>query len=384
MAGGVRIGVNALFLLPGGVGGTEIYLRNLLAALGEIDSQNQYFVFVNAETAAAHPPLTPAAANFHEVPCPIRAANRPLRLLWEQFGLPSQIAARRLDILFSPGFTAPLVAPGCPKVTVIHDLQHVRQPQNFGVIERAAWRASVWTAIRFSRRIVTVSESSRRDILEVYGLEPERVRTVHHGVEPAFFGLPAGLPASAARGSRIIPEPYLLSVSTVHPHKNWGRWLEAYAKLAAEGFPQHLVIAGLEGKYSRELTRLIAEKKLDRRVHLTGWLARPALLSLFRFAEALVFPSTFEGFGMPVLEAMAAGVPVACSNIPPLHEAAGSAALFFDPLSEYSMMRSVRELLRDGNLRCRLIEQGRQRAACFTWTRAAEQTLAILREAAAR
>lgn len=377
MAGGLRIGVNALFLLPGGVGGTEIYLRNLLAALAEIESQDQYFVFVNSETASAKSPLTPKAENFVEIHCPVRAAIRPARLLWEQLALPFQIAARQLDVLFSPGFTSPLVTPGCPKVTVVHDLQHVRQPENFGALERAAWRASVWTSIRFSRLIVTVSESSRQDILEVYGLAPERVHAVYHGVERAF----SEPPGNGGRDARFIPEPYLLSVSTVHPHKNWGRWLEAYARLAAEGFPQHLVIAGLRGKYSNELALLIAQKKLSQRVHITGWVERPALRSLFRFADALVFPSTFEGFGMPVIEAMAAGVPVACSGIPPLREAAGPAALFFDPLSEHSMAHAVRELLRDAKLRCRLIEQGRLRAAGFTWARAAEQTLGILKDA---
>ncbi|HYM13885.1 MAG TPA: glycosyltransferase, partial [Bryobacterales bacterium] len=170
MPGALRIGVNALFLIPGGVGGTEIYLRNLLAALAETDRDNQYFVFLNTETRDARPALTPAAPNFHAVPCGVRAVHRPARLLWEQICLPAQIAFRRLDALFSPGFTSPLAAPGCAKVTVIHDLQHVRQPQNFGRLELGAWRALVWISARFSRRIVTVSESSRRDILEFYGL----------------------------------------------------------------------------------------------------------------------------------------------------------------------------------------------------------------------
>jgi glycosyltransferase involved in cell wall biosynthesis len=386
MAGGLRIGVNALFLLPGGVGGTEIYLRNLLAALSEIDSQNRYSIFVNVETAAARQPLSPEAANFEQVTCPMRARNRTVRLLWEQAVLPFQMAAKRLDVLFSPGFTSPLLTLACPKVTVIHDLQHVRQPHNFGSVERAAWRASVWTSAHFSKRVVTVSESSRRDVLDVYGIDAARVVAIPHGVERAFFELredDSRIAASDASAVRRISEPYLLSVSTLHPHKNWGRWLEAYAKLAADGFPHHLVIAGLHGKYSAELSRLIAAKNLDQRVHMTGWLERPALLSLFRFAEALVFPSTFEGFGMPVLEAMAAGVPVACSDIPPLREAAGEAAVFFDAQSEYSIFRAVRTLLCDANLRYRLIERGRLRAAAFTWPRAAEQTLSVLQEAAA-
>ena len=216
----LRIGVNALFLIPGGVGGTEIYVRNLLSALAEIDAMDEYFVFVNRETAADAEPLAPRAPNFREVVCAVRAASRPARLLWEQAVLPFQTAARRLDVLFSPGFTSPLWCAGS-KVTVIHDMQHKRRPENFGALELAAWRASVWASAHFSKRIITVSEESRRDIVEIYGVAPERVQVVRHGVEPELFRLER----------RDGEPPYLLSVSTIHPHKNWGRWMEAFGRL---------------------------------------------------------------------------------------------------------------------------------------------------------
>ncbi len=363
----MRIGVNALYLIPGGVGGTEIYLRHLLAALAEIGSSDEFFVFVNRETVEAEPPLVPAAANFHTVVCPIRATRRPLRLAWEQLGLPWQAASRRLEVLFSPGFTSPLFTAG-RKVTVIHDLQHQRQPQNFGKVELAAWRALVWTSARFSPEVVTVSESSRRDIIAAYGLDPERVHVVRHGVEPELFEV---------RPDNSEP-PYLLSVSTLHAHKNWNRWLEAYARLAAEGFPHRLVIAGLMGNYAEELDRVIERRGLRDRVRLTGWVPRPRLRQLYASAAALVFPSTFEGFGMPVLEAMAAAVPVACSDIAPLRETAGDAALYFDPHSVDSIVDAVRRLLLDVDLRARLAGAGRRRAHEFSWAESARQTLAIL------
>ncbi len=366
----LRIGVNALFLIPGGVGGTEIYLRNLLGALAEIDPLDQYFVFINRETAEAADPLVPRARNFQAVVCPLRAANRPARLLWEQIALPWQTAVRRLDVLFSPGFTSPLVCAG-RKVTVIHDLQHKRHPENFRAGELAAWRMSVWLSARFSRRIVTVSENSRRDIVETYGLEPERVQVVRHGVEPELFCVER----------RDGEPPYLLSVSTVHAHKNWERWLEAYARLAAEGFPHRLVVAGLRGKYSEDLDRLIQARDLHARVQATGWVPRARLIELFGSAAALVFPSTFEGFGLPVIEALAAGVPVACSDLAVLREAAGEAALYFDPYSIDSITETVRRLLVDSGLRRQLVEQGRRQAARFSWKRAAEETLDVLRGA---
>ncbi len=369
----LRIGVNALYLIPGGVGGTEIYLRNLLAALAEVDRENEYCVFLNRETEQTEPPLVPEAANFRAVRTGVRAANRPRRLVWEQTCLPWEARRWRLGVLFSPGFTSPVVCP-CPKVTVIHDLQHKRQPQNFRRLELLAWRATVWASARWSRDIITVSESSRRDIVEVYGLAPERVHVVRHGVEWELFSPP---------GERPEPWPYLLSVSTIHPHKNWERWLEAYRALVEEGLPHHLVIAGLRGNYAAELSALIARQGLEERVHPTGWIPRERLRELLKHAAALVFPSTFEGFGMPVIEAMAAGTPVACSDLAPLREVAGEAAVWFDPGSVESIAGAVRRLLAEAGLRERLVEAGRRRAEGFTWRRAAEQTLEVLRRAAA-
>ena len=374
MTRALRIGVNALYLIPGGVGGTEIYLRNLLAALAEADPDDEYLVFVNQETLEAELPLAPAQPNWRTIPCPVRAVSRPRRLFWEQTKLPAEAARCRLDVLFSPGFTSPLVCR-VPKVTVIHDLQHKRQPENFGRLELLAWEASVWGSARYSREIVTVSENSRRDIVAAYGVAPERVHVIRHGVERELFE-PAG-------PERPEPWPYLLSVSTIHPHKNWGRWLQAYRRMVGAGAPQHLVIAGLKGSYSQELERVIEAQGLRERVHPTGWIPRPRLRELLKHADALVFPSTFEGFGMPVMEALAAGVPVACSDIAPLREIAAGAAVLFDPASVESIAEAVSRLLSDAPIRTRLVEEGRRRAAEFTWDRAARETLEVLRGAAA-
>ena len=171
---------------------------------------------------------------------------------------------------------------------------------------------------------------------------------------------------------------YLLAVSTIHPHKNWLRLLDAYGALVRDGRDEHLVVAGLAGKASRDVAVRLSDPQLASRVHLLGWQPRSILVALFQSAEALVFPSTFEGFGMPVLEAMAAGVPVACSDIPPLREVAGDAALFFDPYSPKRIAEGVRRVLDDSDLRASMIARGKERAARSTWRRAAERTLAVL------
>ncbi len=374
----LRIGVNALYLIPGGVGGTEIYLRNLLSALSAIDRRNIYYVFTNRETGRD---LTPKAENFETVGSLVPARVRPLRLLWEQTVLPWQGLRRRLDVVFSPGFTVPLVSAG-RKVTVIHDLQHKRLPRNFGAVERQAWNFVVWSAVRVSDRLITPSETVKADVANVYGVPEDRITAIPHGVEENFFGLKENVAYDEAllAEAKIADRRYLLAVSTLHPHKNWERLIEAYGKLVAEGVEEHLVIAGLPGKSWERIHDRVTNGGLADRVHLVGWTPRAVLWSLFKYAEALVFPSTFEGFGLPVIEAMAAELPVACSDIPVLRETAGGAAVFFDPLSVDQIAGAVKRVLSDAALRNQLVDRGRARAASLTWRRAAERTLAVLLE----
>jgi alpha-1,3-rhamnosyl/mannosyltransferase len=270
------------------------------------------------------------------------------------------------------------------RVTVIHDLQHKRQPQNFGRLELKAWDFFVAMAIRRSRALITVSESSRKDIIELYGRPADSIHVIPHGVEQEFFGLRENemfaptIPASAG-----MPDcRYLLAVSTIHPHKNWNRLLGAFSKLRKEGLEHHLAICGLPGKSSGELSTAIGQHGLTGAVHVLGWLPRRTLIGMFKFAEALVFPSTFEGFGMPVAEALACGLPVVCSDIPPLRETAEDCAAFFDPASEEALAEALRSTLANSELRAKRVKTGLERAQAFTWKRAAERTLAVFLEAA--
>ena len=359
---GLRIGVNALYLIPGGVGGTEIYLRELLAALASTDTSNEYFVFTNLETASD---LVPRQANFSWKPQAVRASFRPARILWEQIVLPMEALRYGLDVMFNPGFTSPLLTR-CGCVTTFHDLQHLRHPEYFRWFDLPFWRFLLWAAAHRSRKIVSVSEATRADLLHFYRVPPERIAVVPHGVDPAFFRLDR---------SRI--EPMILCVSTLHPHKNLERLIRVYARKGGE---EKLVLAGVRGFRTAAIEKLIADLGMQKRVELTGWLSRAELLALYARARAFVFPSEFEGFGMPVLEAMAAGVPTACSSIPPLREVAGDAALLFDPLNEDAIAEALERIVSDEGLRARLAVAGPERARGFTWQRAAELTLAALVE----
>src|ERR1039458_2478745 len=273
----LRIGVNALYLIPGGVGGTEIYLHELLRALAEIDARNEYFVFTNRETG---PDLVPQQPNFHGMPQRVRARFRPARIVWEQTVLPLAAARLGLDALLNPGFTAPVYC-GCAAVTVFHDMQHKRHPGHF--------------------------------------------RRAQPGVR--------------------------------------------------------LVIAGLRGFHAAALEKLRTDLGLTGAVEFTGWIPRKQLYDLYRRAWAFVYPSTFEGFGMPVLEALAAGIPTGCSNIEPLSAIAGEAALQFEPGNVEAIYSAMARLAADEPLRARLATEGPRRAAAFSWTATAHATLDAIEDA---
>jgi glycosyltransferase involved in cell wall biosynthesis len=345
----IRIGVNALYLIPGGVGGTEIYLRNLLEALAEIDAVNQYVVFTNRETGAD---LVPDRPNFLQARQSVQAAFRPARILWEQLVLPFAIRKHRIGVLLNPGFTAPLGCP-CPMVTVFHDLQHKRHPEYFRWFDLPFWNFFLWAAARRSLGLIAVSQATADDLERYYG---RSAQVIQHGVERQFFEI----------SQHRAPRDYLLCVSTTHPHKNLQRLLRVHAQTRAA---PRLVLTGVRGFAAREIENLASGS-----VELTGWIPREQLYELYRCARGFIYPSTFEGFGMPVLEAMAAGVPVACSNIPPLREVAGSTVHFFDPANDHEI-RDALLLLASGKIPT---EAAQHRAVGFTWEKTARATLDYL------
>jgi glycosyltransferase involved in cell wall biosynthesis len=360
----MRIGVNALYLIPGGVGGTEIYLHNLLRALAAIDHSNQYVVFTNRETDAS---LVPEA--FQHAPMPVPARFRPARILWEQTVLPAAVWRRRIDVLLNPGFTAPLLAR-CPQVTMMHDLQYKRRPEHFRWHELPFWKLLVYASMKRSRLLLANSGATRNDLLHFFRLPEERVRVTPLGVEDVFFTL-------ARR-----PERFLLSVSTLHPHKNLNRLLTAFAAFRQRRPDFRLILVGLRGFAAAELEKQRDAAGLGEAVEFTGWIPRQQLYELYERAWAFIYPSTFEGFGIPVLEALAAGVPCACSRIEPLRSIAAGAALHFDPFREDEVCAALERISFDDELRASLSVAGPQRAALFTWRTTAEKTLRALTDAA--
>jgi glycosyltransferase involved in cell wall biosynthesis len=376
----MRIGINALFMIPGEVGGSETYLRNLVAHLGSTGQSNEYVIFTNRESAGT---FAYTSSSFTEAHCPVRAAFRPARVLYEQLLLPLQVRQHAIEVLHSPGYTAPLVSP-CPSVVTIYDLNFLHHPEDFSQLSATTLRVLVPLAAKTCDMIATLSENSRRDIVARLKVPEEKV----HVTYPAASVAPLRREGSSIQDLRLghrINSRYILSVAASHPHKNLLTLVEAYHLLRSEHSSEHqLVIVGLRGRDHGRLLELITELSLQNEVILTGWIPAEHLALLYDSADVFVFPSLYEGFGIPVLEAMQHRVPVVSSNVSSLCEATGDATIAVDPHDAAGMAAAIRRILTDRALRANLVEKGYQHAGKFSWEQTARQTLDVYAEAVSR
>jgi glycosyltransferase involved in cell wall biosynthesis len=255
---------------------------------------------------------------------------------------------------------------------VFHDLQHKRHPEYFRWFDLPFWNFFLFWSAQVSRLLLADSAATSADLVRYYRIPESRIRVVRLGVDPVFFEL--------ARRRR--PERFLLAVSTLHPHKNLDGLLQAFAVFRAAHPEFRLIVCGIHGFFTGPLQELRDRLALRESVEFPGWIPRADLHDLYARAWAFVYPSLFEGFGLPVLEALAAGVPTACSNIEPIAGIAGDAALQFDPRSPVEMAAALERIATGEGLRATLADAGPKRAAEFSWAATARETLRALTAAA--
>ncbi|MGE4425284.1 MAG: glycosyltransferase family 4 protein [Solirubrobacteraceae bacterium] len=363
-----HVGLNLLYLVPGAVGGSEIYAHQLVDALARHRPDVRFTVFCGREAAPSLRGVGwPANVRVHTIP--VDCANKPARIVAENTLLPGAAARAGVDLLHSLGTTAPLVA-GRPSVVTILDLIYDAFPTTFPPAARIGLRVLVGPGARRATRVITISEAVKRDVVARLRVPAERVDPVllGHGMRvPADPTAPDVLRARLGLGDG----PVVLCVSAALVHKNLPRLIDAFAKLTPARPDPRLVIVGHHGRERDGLERQIAEQGLDGRVVLTGWIDDADLEGLYGLAACCAYPSLYEGFGLPVLEAMIRGVPIACSDATSLPEVAGDAALLFDPHDPVAIARAIATLLDDPARAALLRDRGRARAARFTWERCA-------------
>jgi glycosyltransferase involved in cell wall biosynthesis len=371
----VHVALNLAFLTPGEMGGIEVYSRRLAEALARRDDVR--LTLILPRRAASEQPWGDLG---QVVALPVDPRRRIDWVRADQVNVPRAAARAGADVLHNLASTGP-VHGSVPRVVTVHDLHYrAEQTAHFGV-RALGMRVLVPAAARRSRRIIVPSRATREDVLRHLRVPAERVDVV-----PEALGHPVA-DARHARDDvradlRAGERPMLLTVSAKRPHKNLMRLLGALARLPAERRPV-LVMPGYRTPHEDELRARASELGLADGVRFLGWLSASELEDLYRAADAFVFPSLLEGFGLPVLEAMARGVPVASSDRASLAEVAGDAALLFDPEDEASIAGAIERILGDTELADRLAAAGLAQAARFTWEAAAEGTVASYRRALA-
>ena len=366
----MRVALNLVFLVPGETGGMETVARELIPRLAAQPGV-ELIALINAETAAVTEPAAPWRELCATEVVPVHARNRVEWVRGEQQHVPRLARSLGADIVHSLASTAPAWGP-FKRVTTIHDLHYKVVPDAHFGLRGLGMRVLVPLAARRSHRILAVSEATRRDLIEHLGTPEGKVDVVPNGVSPP--GEVAATPAPELRvrlglGNRRV----LLSVSAKRPHKNLARLLDAAAGIPAGRRPL-LVVPGYPTPHEDELRRRAADLGIASDVVMPSWVSPGDLEGLYALADAFVFPSLYEGFGLPLLEAMARGVPVATSDRASLPEVAGSAALCFDPEDTRAMQAAIERLLGDPVEAQRLREAGFERVREFSWERSAELT----------
>jgi glycosyltransferase involved in cell wall biosynthesis len=349
------VALDLSYLEPGATGGMEVYARALLPAMAE-QRPDITWVAICGRELAAELRRAPWVERLRVAALPVSSGARVRRVAVEQLLEPLLARRARPALLHSLGNTAPLLPAGAPLVLTVHDLIWARHPETHAGLLAKGLSVLVPPAVRRARRVIAVSEATKRDLVELLGAPPEKVDVVPNGPGLRTHARPTPEPELRARHG-LGDGPLVLCPSPGRPHKNVER-----LERAMEGLGATLVAPGYE-RPDRTGARFL------------GWVSDADLEGLYAAATCLAFPSLAEGFGLPVLEAMARGLPVACSDATSLPELAGDAALLFDPLDERAMRESVERLLTDPALRDELAARGRRRAARFTWEACARGTL---------
>lgn len=369
----MNIGLNAL-LMGGTRAGIGNYIYNLLKALACVDADNKYQVFVNKQYPAGL-----WAHNQEPVPVNLTSQGSWARILWEQILLPSSIAKRDIDIMHFPDYSLPVLLGSKPSIITVHDLTYKLFPETFSRGKLLTKLALLGPSLRKAAGIIAVSNNTKKDLIEVCGVSPERITVIHNGVDPEVFKpMESGKVREQLAVKYNLEPGYILYVGTLEPRKNITTLIKAFKILKkSRRLPHKLVIAGGKGWLYREIFQAVSELGLEQEVLFTGYISADELPLFYNGAGVFVYPSLYEGFGLPPLEAMACGIPVVTSDSSSLPEVVGDAGIMVNPTEVEALSDAIDRILSDCQLADRLSVQGLQRAQGFTWEQCSRKTMAV-------
>lgn len=348
--------------------GTGIYAANLFTALQQLDSGNEFCSFVVNQRRDM--------SSRKSISTRLDTLYRDL--IWTHAHLPFQVTKAKVDLLHMPANVIPLMPP-CRTVVTIHDAIFLQFPKSFTLWHRTYARLLVPYSAKRSTRILTNSEQSKRNLVEYMKIDPEKI-VVTYLAAASDFG-PVAQPEITRVRQMYNLNQYILTVGALEPRKNMIRLLQAFAQLRADGYSGELVHAGPKGWLFEDVMVEVDRLDLQGSVRFLGRVPKQDLIGLYNAATCFVYPSLYEGFGLPVLEAMSCGCPVITSNLSSLPEIAGDAAIMIDPYNVQQFVKAMQEVLANPSFAHNLIQRGFQQAMQFSWARCAQETLAVYQQA---
>jgi glycosyltransferase involved in cell wall biosynthesis len=376
----MHIGINAHLLARTGTyreAGLSKHIAALVRHLLALQTPHHWTVFVGQ---GQRPPWLTDSPHVTVRESRLPTLRPPVRIAWEQTILPFDAARYRLDVLACPVNVRPLL-PTPPAVVTVHDLVFLRYPDRFRRSKRLYLRAMTGLSVRRARRVIAVSESTATDIVQLLGLPRRRITVIPNGLDnPALRPLPPA-EVAAFRRAKDLPERMILYLGTLEPRKNLPALIRAYATVR-EATGATLVLAGGKGWFYDEIFHTVRDLGLEDAVRFPGYVPDAELPLWYNSAEVFAYPSLYEGFGLPALEAMACGLPVIAANTSALPEVMGDAGLLVAPTDEAALAGAIQAVLTDPALAARLRAAGPPQAARFSWEAGARRTLAVYESAA--
>ena len=355
--------------------GVGVYAVNLIRAIISADNRNRYTIVIQ-DDEQAFDDVCDSNARLLRYPAGVYR-KFIFRFFLEQVVIPYLVLKQQIDVVHSLHYSFPLLVFGRKRVVTIHDMTFFKFPEAHVRLKVFYFRLFILLAAKLADFMITDSASTRRDFIARTGANPAAVKTIHLG-RPSF----TRSSEAAARESNVrkrlgISDNFILFVGTMEPRKNLFRLILSFARLLTDGKPYQLVILGKKGWGYHSVFRLIEELKIADHVIFTGYLNETDKLLLMKKATLFVYPSLYEGFGLPLLEALSSGVPAVTSNVSSLPEIAGESAILVDPYDTYAIYNAIKKLLSDEKLRARLTEKAKIQAKKFSWQTAALQTMKI-------
>jgi glycosyltransferase involved in cell wall biosynthesis len=367
----MRIGIDATALPPEPVG-AGTYMIQLIRALTALEAEYELVIFAQSSGRA----LIGTLPYDHLAWITVSDKNPALRLIWEQTVLPVLASRAGLDLLHSLHYTRPYRL-GCSSVVTFHDMTYFLYPELHTLLRKLFFTQAIRSSARHADAIIAVSETTRRDTIRQLGVPAEKIFTAPNGVDPAFQPITDAHRLEGCRGKYNLPRDFILYLGTIEPRKNIPLLLRAYHRLAQTGSPYHLVITGKRGWMYKQVWETIEDLNLQPLIHFPGYIPVEELPIVYNLARVFVYPTIYEGFGLPPLEAMACGTPVITTAVPAMQELLGDAGILVPPQEEDALFQALRELLIDRQMQAHLSMKGRERARHFTWKSCAQTTMQV-------